>query len=136
MVAWKSAGNVPGIVRVCRWLTLIVNRSGTKSQPNRYPLTAAGRCGTFTENVSGSGTSRTEKWGLMHRFFAALAVVTFFVSGIASLPSAAQVTGAVISGIVSDAQNAPIPNAQISVTSTATGEAFNTTTNGDGYYEF
>lgn len=72
----------------------------------------------------------------MHRFFAALAVLTVFVAGIASLPSAAQVTGAVVSGIVTDAQNAPIPNAQVSVTSTATGETFSTTTNGAGYYEF
>ena len=46
----------------------------------------------------------------------------------------AQVTGATISGTVTDASGAVIPNAQVSIKNTATGVSTDVTTNADGLY--
>jgi hypothetical protein len=51
-------------------------------------------------------------------------------------PTYGQITGAIIQGIVSDAQEAAIPGIEITVTNTATGVTTSTKTNGAGVYEF
>jgi len=48
----------------------------------------------------------------------------------------AQVTGAIIQGIVSDPQGAAIPGVRVTATNVATGQAYSTETNASGLYEF
>jgi Carboxypeptidase regulatory-like domain/TonB dependent receptor/TonB-dependent Receptor Plug Domain len=52
----------------------------------------------------------------------------------ASVPAGAQVTGATLSGTVTDATGAVVANAQVSIRNTATGAAKDTTTDTAGYY--
>ena len=46
------------------------------------------------------------------------------------------VTSGDLTGVVSDPSGAIIPNAKVTATSDATGQVFNTTTNGEGFYRF
>ena len=46
----------------------------------------------------------------------------------------AQVAGATLSGVVSDAKGAVIPGATVSIQNVATGVSREATTNGDGFY--
>lgn len=55
---------------------------------------------------------------------------------ITALPSAAQVAGGSIVGVVSDSSGAVIPNAPVVVTNAGTNQTVETKTNSDGYYEF
>jgi len=48
----------------------------------------------------------------------------------------AQVTGAIIQGIVSDPQSAAVPGVRVTATNVATGRAYSTETNASGLYEF
>jgi len=48
----------------------------------------------------------------------------------------AQVTGAIIQGIVSDPQGAAMPGVQVTATNVATGQTYSTETNTSGLYEF
>src|SRR3984893_4407134 len=51
-----------------------------------------------------------------------------------SIPARAQVTGATLSGTVTDASGAAVPNAQVSIKNTATGLTRDVTTDSAGYY--
>src|SRR5215472_6513485 len=51
-------------------------------------------------------------------------------------PAHAQSIYATLTGIVSDAQEAVVPNAKVSITNELSGEVRKTTTNADGYYTF
>jgi hypothetical protein len=64
------------------------------------------------------------------RGFSALAVVLLLCAGTA----AAQVDRATLTGIVTDASDAVIPGAKVTVTNLATGVATSATTTGDGVY--
>jgi hypothetical protein len=48
----------------------------------------------------------------------------------------AQVTGATLQGVISDAQGRSIPNAKVTLTDIGTGIAQNTTSNAAGVYNF
>jgi hypothetical protein len=51
-----------------------------------------------------------------------------------SIPAGAQVSGATLSGLVTDSSGAGIPSANVSIKNTGTGETREITTNGDGFY--
>jgi hypothetical protein len=51
-----------------------------------------------------------------------------------SVPVAAQVSGATLSGLISDPSGAGIPNADIAIKNVGTGEVRSVPTNGDGFY--
>jgi carboxypeptidase family protein/TonB-dependent receptor-like protein len=61
-------------------------------------------------------------------------VVALSFSLFAAIPIHAQVTGATISGTVTDASGAAIPGAQVSIKNTATGITRDTPTDSDGFY--
>ena len=64
--------------------------------------------------------------------FVALVVVTF--NPLILVPLYAQVAGATLSGAVTDASGAVIPNCQMSVKNVATGVTRSVATDGDGFY--
>ncbi len=49
-------------------------------------------------------------------------------------PAAAQVSGATLSGLITDPSGAGIPNANVSIKNAGTGEVRTVSTNGDGFY--
>jgi len=51
-----------------------------------------------------------------------------------SAPAVAQVSGATMSGLITDPSGAGIPNANVSIKNTGTGEVREVPTNGDGFY--
>ena len=51
-----------------------------------------------------------------------------------SMPALAQVSGATLSGLVTDSSGAGIPNARVSIKNVQTGEVREVPTNGDGFY--
>ena len=51
-----------------------------------------------------------------------------------SAPAEAQVSGATMSGLITDPSGAGIPNASVSIKNTGTGEVREVPTNGDGFY--
>jgi hypothetical protein len=51
-----------------------------------------------------------------------------------SVPAVAQVSGATMSGLITDPSGAGIPNASVSIKNTGTGEVREVPTNGDGFY--
>ncbi len=61
-----------------------------------------------------------------------LLAICFFLAGSARL--GAQVTGATLSGVVSDVKGAVIAQATVSIRNVATGTTREVTTNGDGFY--
>jgi outer membrane receptor protein involved in Fe transport len=66
-----------------------------------------------------------------------IVLFTLLVVGLAtvlSVPSIAQVTGATLSGLISDSSGAAIPGAAVSVNNVATGEVRQVITNGEGFY--
>jgi hypothetical protein len=62
------------------------------------------------------------------------AIAALGLSLLFSAPVSAQVTGATLSGTVTDASGAVIPNAQVSIKNTATGVSTDVSTNADGLY--
>jgi outer membrane receptor protein involved in Fe transport len=66
---------------------------------------------------------------LCFALFMELMTIAFIVA-----PSQAQVTGATLSGTVTDPSGAAIPQAQVSIRNVATGVSTVTTTNTDGFY--
>jgi carboxypeptidase family protein/TonB-dependent receptor-like protein len=63
-----------------------------------------------------------------------VAIAALGLSLLFSAPVWAQVTGATLSGTVTDASGAVIPNAQVSIKNTATGASTDVSTNADGLY--
>src|SRR6266436_3938928 len=76
-------------------------------------------------NVGGNSMKKVMGVGVFLVF-----VLCFFVS----VPVHAQVTGATLSGTVTDASGAVIANAQVSIRNTATGISKDTTTDSSGFY--
>jgi len=79
-------------------------------------------------------TTMTEKRfetavGLMTCLALALCLTLFW-----SAPAEAQVSGATMSGLITDPSGAGIPNANVSIKNTGTGEVREVPTNGDGFY--
>lgn len=72
--------------------------------------------------------------GLNKVAFHSIAVVALGMSLLFSAQTRAQVTGATLSGTVTDASGAVIPNAQVSIKNTATGVSAEVSTNADGLY--
>jgi len=60
--------------------------------------------------------------------------LVFVLCSFVSVPLHAQVTGATLSGTVTDASGAVIANAQVSIRNTATGISKDTTTDSAGFY--
>ncbi len=67
--------------------------------------------------------------GLMTCLALALCLTLFW-----SAPAEAQVSGATMSGLITDPSGAGIPNASVSIKNTGTGEVREVPTNGDGFY--
>jgi hypothetical protein len=67
--------------------------------------------------------------GLMTCLALALCLTLFW-----SAPAGAQVSGATMSGLITDPSGAGIPNANVSIKNTGTGEVREVPTNGDGFY--
>ena len=67
--------------------------------------------------------------GLMTCLALALCLTLFW-----SAPAKAQVSGATMSGLITDPSGAGIPNASVSIKNTGTGEVREVPTNGDGFY--
>src|ERR1700738_5586610 len=63
-----------------------------------------------------------------------LVCVTLAITGLVSAPLYAQVAGANLSGTVTDASGAGVPNATVSIRNTATGIVRDITTDSDGFY--
>ena len=66
-------------------------------------------------------------------FFATCAAILFFLTTSAQTAKA-QVSGATLSGLITDSSGAGIPNATVSIKNTGTGELREVPTNGDGFY--
>jgi len=61
-------------------------------------------------------------------------MAALLVAGVWSTPTAAQVSGATLSGLVTDEHSGPVPSATVSVKNTGTGVSRDVTTNADGFY--
>ena len=78
--------------------------------------------------------------GFMHSVRAAVGFAFFFVlvvvitTGICGAPALAQVSGAALSGLVTDEQGGPVPDAKVSVRNVGTGVVREIATNTDGFY--
>ena len=73
------------------------------------------------------------------RFEAAVGLLTCLALALCltlfwSAPAEAQVSGATMSGLITDPSGAGIPNASVSIKNTGTGEVREVPTNGDGFY--
>ncbi len=73
------------------------------------------------------------------RFEAAVGLLTCLALALCltlfwSAPAVAQVSGATMSGLITDPSGAGIPNASVSIKNTGTGEVREVPTNGDGFY--
>ena len=64
----------------------------------------------------------------------AFAVALVLVVMLIAMPVRAQVSGATLSGVVTDPSNSPVPGATLSIKSAATGIARDVTTDADGFY--
>jgi hypothetical protein len=73
--------------------------------------------------------SFTRKMGVLLSVF-----LVFSICILSSAPAYAQISGATLSGTVTDASGAAIPDAQVTVTNTATGITRSLPTSGAGYY--
>src|ERR1700680_3100769 len=69
---------------------------------------------------------KSMKWGVLLSVFAIFALI--------SAPVRAQVSGATLSGIVTDAQGGVVPNAKITIKNLATSITVETNTNSSGAY--
>jgi len=78
--------------------------------------------------------------GFMHSVRAAVGFAFFFVlvvvitTGICAAPALAQVSGAALSGLVTDEQGGPVPDAKVSVKNVGTSVVREIATNADGFY--
>ena len=73
-------------------------------------------------------------WGVA-KFASSFAIaITVFFSLFVAVPAHAQVSGATLSGTVTDASGSAVPNATVSVRNTATGIAREVTTDSAGFY--
>ena len=68
----------------------------------------------------------SKKWGVF------LCILGMFL--LISVPARAQVSGATLSGVITDAQGGVVPNAKITIKNTATSIAVETNTNSSGAY--
>ncbi|NDQ55497.1 MAG: TonB-dependent receptor plug domain-containing protein [Acidipila sp.] len=64
----------------------------------------------------------------------AFAVALVLVVMLVAIPVRAQVSGATLSGVVTDPSNSPVPGATLSIKSAGTGIARDVTTDADGFY--
>ena len=72
---------------------------------------------------------------ILRKFAIVLSIFAVFASSfLGPARVSAQVTGATISGILTDSSGASIPNAQVSIKNEATNVTTNVTTNSDGFY--
>ena len=62
------------------------------------------------------------------------AVALVLIAVLVAIPVRAQVSGATLSGVVTDPSNSPVPGATLSIKSAATGIARDVTTDADGFY--
>ena len=78
--------------------------------------------------------------GFTHSVRAAVGLAFFFafvvviMTGIGAAPALAQVSGAALSGLVTDEQGGPVPDAKVSVKNVGTGVVREIATNADGFY--
>src|SRR5215470_11528286 len=70
----------------------------------------------------------------MHKLISTVSLAALFA--VFGQPIRAQSIYATLTGVVSDASEAVIPGAKVTITNTASGDVRRTTTNGDGYYTF
>src|SRR6202158_4406192 len=73
-------------------------------------------------------------WNLKQFACGFFVCVTLSITGLVSAPLYAQVAGANLSGTVTDASGAGVPNATVSIKNTATGIVRDITTDSDGFY--
>lgn len=73
-------------------------------------------------------------WNLKQFACAFFVYATLSITGLVSAPLYAQVAGANLSGTVTDASGAGVPNATVSIKNTATGIVRDITTDSDGFY--
>src|SRR5215467_2842425 len=69
----------------------------------------------------------------MMRFIPKLLLLCLLLSALAFSQSS---TSGDLSGVITDPSGAVVPNAKVTATSDGTGQVFNTTTNGEGFYRF
>jgi hypothetical protein len=61
-------------------------------------------------------------------------LIVFWLAVLSSIPAGAQVSGATLSGLVTDSSGAAIPDATVSTKNAGTGELRQVSTNGEGFY--
>jgi hypothetical protein len=91
------------------------------------------RRGNF--DLQGEGVMKTFDRRAYTIFVAGLSLLlAIILSGLLAAPTKAQVSGATLSGLVSDERGGAVPNATVSIKNVATGVVREVSTNADGFY--